>query len=224
MNAALAIWYFLTFSLGVGYSDGAATEAQLAFALRHKALLFETGLAADYNYRTLHPADFSTEQPATDSQQIPYTLLSDYTERTSRYHLATLKLPVMIGFEKGRFHLLAGVKPALRVYGQEQSAGMLTTRGLYDPYMDILSNMPNHGFLTAPYSETASMPLRFTAYAGLEMGVRLSEHTRLALSADYRLLPESYDSRPVSRLEAMLKFQVWLGKAHRKPFPCRCME
>ena len=156
-------------SLGVGYR----------FHLNN--FIMQVGAEAQYSWNT-HPMPTIVQEQTmydADLNQEEFKLIATLFDRKDVYHLVSVNIPVLFGYERERFYALAGAEAGLQVYGVATSTALLTSTGEYERYIGLFENMPNHGLLTHPVeSGKKQYSTGLNLLLHLEAGARVDRYSR----------------------------------------------
>lgn len=142
------------------------------YEYKKRRFILQTGLDMSMSWTSLSIAHQTLQTPMIDSEGIPFTFQGEIKDRTDKARFFDFQVPLRMGIEIQRFYMLAGVRLCLTMPATTLSKALLKTTGDYgDRYLDILENMPNHGFhdysLIQSNSKLYSLPdLRLEAEAG----------------------------------------------------------
>lgn len=200
---------------------GGTGGLSVGYGLRHEHLILRIGVGVGYDYLQFAVPDREEIEPAVDSEQIDYKKHSVYTEGRAQLHRLEVQAPVLIGGEWKHIYFLVGATPALSIWEQRTTRGMVTTSGEYDMFYDLFVNMPNHHYGPNPYSEQQkTQPMALNLYASAEIGTPIGEHMRIGAFADYGV----FSTGEATRYRVGARLTVWLGSEYRKRYPCRCLK
>ena len=200
---------------------GGTGGLSIGYGLRHKHLVMRVGVGVGYDYLQYGVADREEIEPAVDSEQIDYKKHSVYTEGSAQLHRLEAQVPVLIGAEWEHIYFLVGATPALSVWEQRTTKGLVTTSGEYDMFDDLFVQMPNHHYGPNPYSEQQRVtPMAFNLYASAEIGTPIGERLRIGAFADYGV----FSTGEATRYRVGARLTVWLGREYHKHYPCRCLK
>jgi hypothetical protein len=129
---------------------GASGSIGGVYQFQHNEFLLQTGLSLSEVWVRQMVDTMFIKNAMQDSEGYDFTYCGEVYDRVDYALLTELDVPLLLGAQVGSFHVLAGVKCAVTVYGVSVQEALLTTHGDYgDRYYGVLENMPQHGFFEA---------------------------------------------------------------------------
>jgi len=185
---------------------GGAIGLHLLYELQYSGLLFQTGLGVNYQRVFTNNADTAIYHPGLWASNPPrqYTLRHQFTERQDMSQQIYVQLPLYAGHyilsPLGIGYFLAGIQVNYALWGNTRQSMLGTTSGLYEAYVGVWQQMPNHGFREKVPIERKGdrLKLQFDLLAHVEMGY---EYTSAQSTYKYR-----YKHRKGEMLDVRMRF------------------
>ena len=176
----------LGFGLGTGYE------------LQYKSFSLQTGVEFTYLQPAWKLDEFSIDvENLYDDEGDRYLGHYTFSESTDSYKFGNINVPLLVGFNKKKYYLLAGIKLNINLLAANNVKAQISSSGTYENYLGTFENMPNHGFGTYNSSKDFPVKLAFnyaaTAEAGLNFGTQ--NNFRLGVFFDYGLQNINYKTK-----------------------------
>ena len=185
---------------------GGAIGLNLLYELQYSGLLVQTGLGVRYQRVFTNIADTAIyhEHMWAGSPPREFTLRHQFTERQDMAQQIYVQLPLYAGHyilsPHGIGYFLAGVQLNYAMWGNTRQTMLGTTTGLYEQYVGVWEQMPNHGFReNVPIERKGDqLKLQFDLLAHVEMGY---EYTSAQSTYKYR-----YKHRKGEMMDIRMRF------------------
>lgn len=175
---------------------GTGARVGVGYRYRYSALLLQAGVEGQYGYMT-HSLDTHNDTIAWPVNGLNSSKIISLNQRTNIYRQASVAVPLLVGAEMGSAYVLAGVKPAVSVWGSAQSMAHRTS---WLDYYGQIDGTTEDELVRANLETTEPMAWQWQVYAHAELGwqfstsrwhgsyARSSWEGAWALWADYGLL------------------------------------
>ena len=185
---------------------GGAIGLHLLYELQYSGILFQTGLGLTYQrvFNDLADTALYHEHMWAGNPPMEYTLRHQFTERRDMSQQIYVQLPLYAGHyilsPIGIGYFLAGLKVNYAMWGNTRQTMLSTNSGLYERYVGVWQQMPNHGFRdNVPIERTGEqLKLQFDLLAHVEMGY---EYTSAQSTYKYR-----YKHRKGEMMDIRMRF------------------
>jgi hypothetical protein len=185
---------------------GGAVGLHLLYELQYSGTLIQTGLGVCYQRVFTDNADTAIYHANmwAGSPPMMFTLRHQFTERRDMSQQIYAQLPLYAGHyiisPIGIGYFLAGVRVNYAMWSNTSVSMLGTTSGLYERYVGIWQQMPNHGFRENVPVERKGEPLKlkFDILAHVEMGY---EYTSAQSTYKYR-----YKHRKGEMMDIRMRF------------------
>lgn len=161
--------------------SGVAPSVGVGYRLVYNRFIFQTGVEGQFTWTKGHIADIERQEWMNDWDipNEPFRMHIRVYDCTDVNKTVNLQVPIMMGYEYGRFYGLAGVTVGMSLYGNATSSAAMQTTGEYDAYIGIMEEIPNHGFETKELT-SGDCSFRMGPYlmAHMEAGARLDKFKR----------------------------------------------
>lgn len=185
---------------------GGAVGLNMLYELQYSGILFQTGLGLRYQRVFTDIADTAIyhEHMWAGNPPREFTLRHQFTERRDMAQQLYVQLPLYAGHyilsPIGIGYFLAGVQANYALWGNTEQSLLGTSTGLYEMYVGVWQQMPNHGFReNVPIERKGDqLKLKFDLLAHIEMGY---EYTSAQSSYKYK-----YKHRKGEMLDIRMRF------------------
>lgn len=134
---------------------GGAVSLYGVYHFQYQKFVLQFGVGASEAWMVQGIRDLHSEVRMLDTENMPYTLQVDLSERTDVVAATELVVPFMLGLKVEQFYIMMGAKFAVTLAGKTHQKVYLTTRGDYgDRYYGPFENMPQHGYYDKKMIET----------------------------------------------------------------------
>ena len=188
----------------INNSVGGAGGLGFGYEMHKGAFIFTAGLGANISYNPVKGKNAEyVLYDQTDFDPVAPDVLDyhyEMADRQDKYLNLALQIPVLVGFQKGRFYMLGGVKLG---YIMNLNTSMNATISSYGDYTRSIGivRVDNYNFFQgAKISKSGKATFRPDVALSIELGVNLGEeflpgynrfrpkhHYRIAVFADYGL-------------------------------------
>jgi len=178
-EAGYAGW--LTSMDGAKLFSGAAPSFGVGYRLFSNNFILQTGVEGQYIWMKgsipeIRRQELMNDNDIPNEQFLMSIHMYNYTDVNM---MVNVHVPLLVGYENGRFYALGGIKAGMNVLAKAVSSATMTTTADYEPYIGMMEDLPNHGIGTAPVTsgeQNFRMGLNLTMH--LEAGARLDKFKR----------------------------------------------
>lgn len=147
----------------------------IGYELQVKKFHFNTGLEFDWLNSTSQINDFTVSR----SMEEPYPTMSYhylFSDMKEVQNAGYLNIPILLGYEFGRYYAMAGVKAGLGFIGNYKSKSNLTIYATDSELIEDLNEMPNHHLSTQKgLSGDGKLSFNMNMALSAEIGINLDE-------------------------------------------------
>lgn len=179
--------HFMAVEVGAGYEalltsgnelkpkGGAAAQLGIGYRYANHMFLFQVGVEGQYGYMT-HSLNFFRDSTRIEESGLQIIRYGEMNQRREVYRTANMAIPVEAGCDFGPIYFLAGIKPALSVWGDALAEAHV--QGWSD-YYGVLPGSQTNVFVQSSGGAREKMKWNTQLYAHLEVGgpIRLPNQT-----------------------------------------------
>ena len=199
---------FMTSAPGIDYTGNFGAGIGLGYEFQFKRFMVHTG--GEFNYLTadLQTSPFIHQQNLFDPAGNFYVGNYGFYDNNDHYTLGYVNIPLMLGFQFGRFYFLVGGKVGFNILGESSTSTRVVNAGEYPL---AIKEIKKPGFPTKERTYPTTTEFEMNYGASAEVGVYLGRYKnkegkvkrvkyRLAAFADYNFA----NIRPSVTTEEML--------------------
>ena len=172
---------------GIGAGVGAGYELSLSnFKIR-------TGVEFTNLRSAFRMDEHNHNANMIDTESEAYIGHFRFTDNRDRYNLGYVNVPLMLGFQFGKYYFLAGGKVGMNLFSNSRTLSTVTATATYPDLMEDLKDMPKHLYTTVDEKADYKPGFDINYSASFEAGAYLSNlgngnfGCRVALFCDYGL-------------------------------------
>lgn len=165
----------LTSSNIVKPGEGAAVNLGVGYRYANRMLLLHIGLEGQFGYMTGRLGDWQ-DSTIIDQSGLRLTRVGQMYQRREAYRMANLAIPVEAGCDFGPVYFLAGIKPAIAVWGDARAEAHVNS---WSEYHGVLPGTQDNIFVQSNAGAYEPMKWKLQLLAHLEVGgpIRLPNQT-----------------------------------------------
>ncbi len=176
IEAGVGYQALLTSSSEISPSGGAAAQLGIGYRYAKHTFLFHLGLEGQFGYIT-NRLNAISDSTIIEQEGLSITRKGEMNQRFEAYRMANIALPLAAGCDFGPFYFLAGLKPALSIWGDGKAEAHVQS---WSEYYGVLPGTQSNIFVQSNGGAYESMKWNFQLLAHIELGgpIRLPNQTK----------------------------------------------
>ena len=146
--------------------EGAAAQLGMGYRYANRMLLLQVGLEGQFGYMTNRANDFQ-DSTIMEQEGLEITRHGEMYQRREQYRTANLAIPIAAGCDFGPVYFLAGIKPALSVWGDAKAEAHVQA---WSEYYGILPGTQTNIYVQSNGGAFEQLKWNVQLYAHLEVG------------------------------------------------------
>ena len=146
--------------------EGAAAQLGIGYRYANHMLLLQVGLEGQFGYMTNRANSFQ-DSTRMEEEGLEIIRYGEMNQRREIYRTANLAIPVAAGCDFGPIYFLAGLKPAMSVWGDAKAEAHVQG---WSEYYGVLPGTQTNVYVQSNGGAEEQMKWKMQLYAHLEVG------------------------------------------------------